>query len=80
MFWNEDFVYCRYAYLENHKTEQIVGSTDDQPLLETPGEVSSSAHTRENILKTVSLLPVEHFILEDKVNLYKFCHYDEISG
>lgn len=29
----------RYAYLENHSTEQIVGSTDKQPLLETPGEV-----------------------------------------
>ncbi|CAA3032224.1 (S)-ureidoglycine aminohydrolase [Olea europaea subsp. europaea] len=29
----------RYAYLENHIVEQIVGSTDKQPLLETPGEV-----------------------------------------
>ncbi|XP_052294796.1 (S)-ureidoglycine aminohydrolase isoform X2 [Citrus sinensis] len=29
----------RYASLENHITEQIVGSTDKQPLLETPGEV-----------------------------------------
>uniref|UniRef100_A0A5B7CBP3 Putative (S)-ureidoglycine aminohydrolase n=1 Tax=Davidia involucrata TaxID=16924 RepID=A0A5B7CBP3_DAVIN len=29
----------RYAYLEHHITEQIVGSTDKQPLLETPGEV-----------------------------------------
>ncbi|GMH09286.1 hypothetical protein Nepgr_011127 [Nepenthes gracilis] len=29
----------RYAYLENHATEQIVGSTDNQPLLETPGEI-----------------------------------------
>ncbi|CAK7356260.1 unnamed protein product [Dovyalis caffra] len=28
----------RYASLENHATEQIVGSTDQQPLLETPGE------------------------------------------
>lgn len=30
----------RYASLENHVTGQIVGSTDQQPLLETPGEVS----------------------------------------
>lgn len=30
----------RHASLENHVTEQIVGSTDQQPLLETPGEVS----------------------------------------
>ncbi|KAJ6415655.1 hypothetical protein OIU84_004453 [Salix udensis] len=29
----------RYSPLENHVTEQIVGSTDQQPLLETPGEV-----------------------------------------
>ncbi|XP_011047559.1 PREDICTED: (S)-ureidoglycine aminohydrolase-like isoform X1 [Populus euphratica] len=29
----------RYDSLENHFTEQIVGSTDQQPLLETPGEV-----------------------------------------
>lgn len=29
----------RYASLENHVTEQIVGSTDKQPLLEVPGEV-----------------------------------------
>ncbi|KAL3499736.1 hypothetical protein ACH5RR_038829 [Cinchona calisaya] len=29
----------RYSYLENHVTELIVGSTDKQPLLETPGEV-----------------------------------------
>nr|XP_043626670.1 (S)-ureidoglycine aminohydrolase [Erigeron canadensis] len=29
----------RYAYLENHTPEPIVGSTDQQPLLDTPGEV-----------------------------------------
>ncbi|KAK8658247.1 hypothetical protein V6N13_036457 [Hibiscus sabdariffa] len=29
----------RYAFLDNHITEQIVGSTDKLPLLETPGEV-----------------------------------------
>ncbi|PON37035.1 (S)-ureidoglycine aminohydrolase [Parasponia andersonii] len=29
----------RHASLENHFTEQIVGSTDQQPLLETPGEI-----------------------------------------
>ncbi|KAL2464955.1 (S)-ureidoglycine aminohydrolase [Abeliophyllum distichum] len=29
----------RYAYLENHIAEHIVGSTDKQPLLEAPGEV-----------------------------------------
>ncbi|XP_071702744.1 (S)-ureidoglycine aminohydrolase isoform X2 [Rutidosis leptorrhynchoides] len=29
----------RYAYLENHIPEQIVGSTDQQPLLDTPGEL-----------------------------------------
>ncbi|MFS8029709.1 putative (S)-ureidoglycine aminohydrolase [Helianthus anomalus] len=29
----------RYAYLENHVPEPIVGSTDQQPLLDTPGEV-----------------------------------------
>ncbi|XP_026425672.1 (S)-ureidoglycine aminohydrolase-like [Papaver somniferum] len=29
----------RYASLPNHIPEQIVGSTDKQPLLETPGEV-----------------------------------------
>uniref|UniRef100_F6I786 Cupin type-2 domain-containing protein n=1 Tax=Vitis vinifera TaxID=29760 RepID=F6I786_VITVI len=29
----------RYASLKNHITEQIVGSTVKQPLLETPGEV-----------------------------------------
>ncbi|XP_057977737.1 (S)-ureidoglycine aminohydrolase isoform X2 [Malania oleifera] len=29
----------RYAYVGSHITEQIVGSTDKQPLLETPGEV-----------------------------------------
>ncbi|KAK6935088.1 hypothetical protein RJ641_035243 [Dillenia turbinata] len=29
----------RHAYLEGYKTELIVGSTDAQPLLETPGEV-----------------------------------------
>lgn len=29
----------RYAYLENHIPEPIIGSTDQQPLLETPGEV-----------------------------------------
>lgn len=29
----------RYANLENHRTEQIFGSTDKQPLLETPGEI-----------------------------------------
>ncbi|XP_050230049.1 (S)-ureidoglycine aminohydrolase isoform X2 [Mercurialis annua] len=29
----------RHAFLENLSTEQIVGSTDKQPLLETPGEV-----------------------------------------
>ncbi|OMP07500.1 hypothetical protein COLO4_07285 [Corchorus olitorius] len=29
----------RYAFLDNHSTDQIVGSTDKQPLLETPGEV-----------------------------------------
>lgn len=29
----------RYASLENHITEQIVGLSDNQPLLETPGEV-----------------------------------------
>jgi hypothetical protein len=29
----------RYSPLENHFTKQIVGSTDQQPLLETPGEV-----------------------------------------
>lgn len=32
----------RRSSLENLYTEQIVGSTDQQPLLETPGEVSSS--------------------------------------
>ncbi|XP_055821203.1 (S)-ureidoglycine aminohydrolase [Solanum dulcamara] len=29
----------RYSGLANHVTEQIVGSTDKQPLLETPGEI-----------------------------------------
>lgn len=29
----------RYSGLGNHVTEQIVGSTDKQPLLETPGEI-----------------------------------------
>ncbi|KAL8112561.1 (S)-ureidoglycine aminohydrolase [Apium graveolens] len=29
----------RYANLGNYKTEQIFGSTDKQPLLETPGEI-----------------------------------------
>ncbi|KAL5551308.1 hypothetical protein UlMin_001484 [Ulmus minor] len=29
----------RHASLENHFPEQIIGSTDQQPLLETPGEV-----------------------------------------
>ncbi|XP_042009848.1 (S)-ureidoglycine aminohydrolase-like [Salvia splendens] len=29
----------RYNYLENHASEQIIGSTSEQPLLETPGEV-----------------------------------------
>lgn len=29
----------RYSYLENYSTELIVGTTDKQPLLETPGEV-----------------------------------------
>ncbi|KAL0400371.1 UNVERIFIED_CONTAM: (S)-ureidoglycine aminohydrolase [Sesamum radiatum] len=29
----------RYDYLENHTTEQIIASTNKQPLLETPGEV-----------------------------------------
>ncbi|XP_009613335.1 (S)-ureidoglycine aminohydrolase isoform X1 [Nicotiana tomentosiformis] len=29
----------RYYGLENHVTKQIVGSTDKQPLLETPGEI-----------------------------------------
>ncbi|PSS11585.1 (S)-ureidoglycine aminohydrolase [Actinidia chinensis var. chinensis] len=29
----------RYAFLEDHITEQIVSSTDKQPLLQTPGEV-----------------------------------------
>ncbi|XP_057792934.1 (S)-ureidoglycine aminohydrolase isoform X1 [Salvia miltiorrhiza] len=29
----------RYDYLEKHATEQIIGSTSEQPLLETPGEV-----------------------------------------
>ncbi|KAG9155371.1 hypothetical protein Leryth_017904 [Lithospermum erythrorhizon] len=29
----------RYSFLENHVTEFIVGSTDKQPLLETPGEI-----------------------------------------
>lgn len=29
----------RYAILKNHYPEQIVGSTDKQPLLDTPGEV-----------------------------------------
>lgn len=29
----------RYAFLENYITEQIVSSTDKQPLLQTPGEV-----------------------------------------
>ncbi|PIN03468.1 (S)-ureidoglycine aminohydrolase [Handroanthus impetiginosus] len=29
----------RHDYLENHTTEQIIGSTDKQPLLETPGEI-----------------------------------------
>ncbi|KAI3457723.1 hypothetical protein Pfo_014386 [Paulownia fortunei] len=29
----------RHDYLENHTTEQIIGSTEKQPLLETPGEV-----------------------------------------
>nr|XP_011465217.1 PREDICTED: (S)-ureidoglycine aminohydrolase isoform X2 [Fragaria vesca subsp. vesca] len=29
----------RHSYLDNLPTEQIVGSTDQQPLLETPGEV-----------------------------------------
>ncbi|XP_062073865.1 (S)-ureidoglycine aminohydrolase [Humulus lupulus] len=29
----------RHASLENHFTEQIVGSTDRQPLIDTPGEI-----------------------------------------
>ncbi|KAH6788626.1 ureidoglycine aminohydrolase [Perilla frutescens var. frutescens] len=29
----------RYEYLEDHTTGQIISSTSDQPLLETPGEV-----------------------------------------
>ncbi|EOY24176.1 Ureidoglycine aminohydrolase isoform 3 [Theobroma cacao] len=29
----------RYAFLDNHMTGHIVGSTDKRPLLETPGEV-----------------------------------------
>ncbi|CAM9001827.1 unnamed protein product [Rhodiola kirilowii] len=29
----------RYASLKNHATQHIVGSTDQQPLLDTPGEV-----------------------------------------
>lgn len=29
----------RYASMENHYPEQIIGSTDKQPVLETPGEV-----------------------------------------
>ncbi|GAB2301224.1 hypothetical protein Dimus_035258 [Dionaea muscipula] len=29
----------RYAYLGNHVTEQIVDTTSNQPLLETPGEI-----------------------------------------
>ncbi|KAL8473979.1 hypothetical protein ACS0TY_030022 [Phlomoides rotata] len=29
----------RYAYLENHSTEQIIGSTNEQSLVETPGEI-----------------------------------------
>ncbi|EEF31168.1 transcription factor, putative, partial [Ricinus communis] len=32
----------RYASLDNLITEQIVGSTDKQPLLETPGEIGMS--------------------------------------
>ncbi|CAK9173319.1 unnamed protein product [Ilex paraguariensis] len=39
VFERRSFPSFRYAYLENHNTEQIVGSTDKQPLLETPGEV-----------------------------------------
>ena len=30
----------RYSYLENYSTGLIVGTTDKQPLLETPGEVN----------------------------------------
>ncbi|KAL6985885.1 (S)-ureidoglycine aminohydrolase [Sarracenia purpurea var. burkii] len=29
----------RYAFVENHVTEQIVSSTNKQPVLQTPGEV-----------------------------------------
>ncbi|GER33548.1 ureidoglycine aminohydrolase [Striga asiatica] len=31
----------RHDYLKNHAPEQIIGSTDKQPLLETPGEAKS---------------------------------------
>jgi len=31
--------FCRYAYLEDHAPELVVGSTEKRPLLETPGEV-----------------------------------------
>lgn len=34
-----EFPSLRYASLNDHMTEEIVGSTDKQPLLETPGEV-----------------------------------------
>lgn len=33
-------VLCRYASVENLYPEPVIGSTEKQPLLETPGEVS----------------------------------------
>lgn len=53
----------RYAPLPNHVPEPLVNSTDKQPLLETPGEVSCS-----NILKGTML----YFFFLFKFNYYIF--------
>lgn len=44
----EAFQFCfnRYSSLENHVPELIVGSTNQQPLLETPGEVLFKFNSR----------------------------------
>lgn len=56
-------LYLRYDYLENHTTEQIIGSTDRQPLLETPGEVTLQ------VVPSVALVQLQKIYIKYEVQI-----------
>lgn len=75
----------RYAFVGNHITELIVGSTDNQPLLETPGEVILISLFFFALLLSVVYPEFETWIHGDNIispicQVFKLLHYIDVRN